>query len=110
MESDTTIFDHDSRFEVAPKDLKTSIRNKYKRRLRFLVNSLDDFIYHAELRLDAKKAGNIHKRSETEDLLESCKSLREKLPVHDDGTIDEQVYKNLCDFFDIPYDDPADRQ
>ena len=78
--------------------------------MRFLASSLDDFIHHAELRLDAKRAGQIHKRSETEALLESCKALREKIPVHDDGTIDEQVYKNLCDFFNIAYDDPAERQ
>lgn len=109
-EKDVLLIGHVSRFKGPSKDLKTSIRNKYKRRLRFLASSLDDFICHAELRLDAKKAGQIRKRTETEALLESCKELRKKIPVHDDGTIDEQVYKNLCDFFNIPYDDPAERQ
>lgn len=109
-EPDVPSIGQDSRFKAAPKDLKTSIRNRYKRRLRFLASSLDDFIYHAELRLDATKAGQIHKRSETEALLVSCKSLREKIPVNDDGTINEQVYKNLCNFFNIAYDDPAERQ
>jgi hypothetical protein len=108
--SDATPAGQESRFKAAPKDLKTSIRNKYKRRLRFLASSLDDFIHHAELRLDATKAGQIHKRSETEALLESCKALREKIPVHDDGTINERVYKSLCSFFNIECDDPAERQ
>jgi hypothetical protein len=101
---------HESRSKAAPKDIKTSIRNKYKRRLRFLASSLDDFIHHAELRLDAAKAGQIHKRNELEALLESCKALREKIPMHDDGTVNEQAYKSLCNLFNIAYDAPPDRQ
>jgi len=105
----TIVNDPNIRTLSEPKDLKTSIRNKYKRRLRILAQSLDDFVHHAELRLDATKAGRIHKRNETEELLEACKSLRKAIPVQDDGEIDERVFKNLSDFFGMTYDSPEVR-
>jgi hypothetical protein len=94
--------------ETVTKDQKTSIRNKYKRRLRNLASTLDDFIHHAELRLDAQRAGRIHKRSETEQLLEHCKALRAAIPIIDEEELDEQVYRNLCDVFGIDPDLPDD--
>ena len=94
--------------KTVAKDQKTSIRNKYNRRLRSLASTLDDFIYHAELRLDAQRAGKIHKRSETEQLLGHCKSLREAIPTKDGGELDETVYRNLCDVFGIDPDLPDD--
>ena len=53
-----------------PKDLKRSIRNKYKRRLNNLSRVLNDFILHAEDRLDQKRAGNIKNKKETEELIQ----------------------------------------
>ena len=109
-EADAPLWDQDNRLKAQPKDPKASNREKYRRRLRTLASSLNEFIYQAEIRLDATKTGKIYKRSEVEALLESCKSLREKIPVEADGAIDERTYKNLCDFFNIPYDDPANRK
>jgi hypothetical protein len=87
-----------------PKDLKGSIRNKYKRRLKSLAHILDDFIYHAELRLDKSRAGNIHKREETENLLRRCKDLREFIPITDDDELTDQISRNICEFLDIPFE------
>jgi hypothetical protein len=93
-----------------PKDLKGSIRRKYQTRLRNLGWMLDDFIMHAEERLDAVKAGRIHKRAETEKLLENCKALRAVIPVKSlaDEEIPSDVYRNLCDIFGIDPDLPED--
>ena len=94
------------------KDPKGSIRRKYQTRLRHLAETLDDFIEHAEQRLDAAKAGKIHKRAETEKLLENCRALRAALPVKclADTEIPLDVYRNLCDIFgldpDIPDESP----
>ena len=92
--------------KVEAKDQKTSIRNKYKRRLRDLALTLDDFITHAEIRLDAQRAGRIHKREETEKLLGSCKTLRAAIPMKNpaDEEMDDRVFRNLCDVFGIDPD------
>nr|WP_298059380.1 hypothetical protein [uncultured Halomonas sp.] len=84
-----------------PKDEKTSIRNKYNRRLDSLARVLDDFIYHSEVRLDPQRAGKIRNREETEEILRQCKKLRESIPNKDNGTIDDRVYRNLCEVFGI---------
>lgn len=96
--------------KIEPKDQKTSIRNKYKRRLRDLAITLDDFILHAELRLDAQRAGKIHKREETEQLLETCRKLRAAISVKNpmDEELDERVYRNLCDVLGIDPNQPDD--
>ena len=85
------------------KDPKGSIRRKYQTRLRHLAETLDDFIEHAQQRLDAAKAGKIHKRAETEKLLENCRALRAVLPVNSlaDEEIPPEVYRNLCDIFGL---------
>lgn len=103
------VFEHFSA-KAAAKDQKTSIRNKYMRRLRDLALTLDDFIFHAEARLDAQRAGRIHKRSETEQLLESCKTLRAAIPIKSapEEEIPDDVYRNLCDVFGIDPDLPDD--
>lgn len=92
------------------KDPKGSIRHKYQTRLRRLAHTLDDFIQHAEDRLDAAKAGRIHKRTETEALLKSCKTLRSAIPVVSisDEDLPPEVYKNLCDIFGLDPELPED--
>jgi hypothetical protein len=102
--------------KVEAKDQKTSIRNKYKRRLRNLAITLDDFIMHAELRLNAQAAGRIHEQDEARNLLESCRTLRAAIPVKNpaDEELDEIAYRNLCDIFginpDLQDDDSKDGQ
>ncbi|PZO18416.1 MAG: hypothetical protein DCE87_02050 [Betaproteobacteria bacterium] len=95
--------------KVEAKDQKTSIRNKYKRRLRDLAMTLDEFITHAEDRLNAQRAGKIHKREETEKLLESCKTLRAAIPMKNpaEEELDERTDRGLCDIFGI---DPDQRE
>ncbi|UBQ43356.1 hypothetical protein [Comamonas thiooxydans] len=92
------------------KDPKGSIRRKYQTRLRHLADTLDDFIFHAEQRLDEARAGKIHKRPETEQLLEKCKDLRAALPVRSlaDEEIPPEVYRNLCDIFGLDPDLPEE--
>lgn len=92
------------------KDPKGSIRRKYQTRLRRLAHTLDDFIMHGEERLDAVKAGRIHKRTETAALLESCKTLRAAIPVKSasEEELSPEVYKNLCDIFGLDPELPED--
>lgn len=63
-----------------PKDLKRSIRDKYKRGLSNLRRALDTYIHTANERLGATRAGKIHKRKETEQLLQMCNDLLSKIP------------------------------
>lgn len=97
---------HLSKDEI--KDPKGSIRRKYQTRLRHLAEALDDFIEHAEQRLDAAKAGKIHKRAETEKLLENCKALRAAIPVKSlaNTEISPNVYRNLSNIFGLNPDMP----
>ena len=96
--------------KVKVKDPKGSIRRKYQTRLRNLAATLDDFIAHAEQRLDAAKAGKIHNRAETEDLLENCRALRAAVPVVSlaDEELSPEAYRNLCDIFGLDPDLPEE--
>lgn len=93
------------------KDPKGSIRRKYQTRLRHLAETLDDFITHAEQRLDAAKAGKIHQRAETEKLLENCKALRAAIPIKniDEEELSPEIYRNLCDIFGLDADLPDEQ-
>lgn len=109
--------DFDKFFELhkhnkEPKDPKTSIRNKYKRRLVHFARTLDDFIYHAEQRLDTKQAGLIRNRAETEEFLERCKKLKEMIPIKDplNEELTEEQERRFCDIFGIAYDKPGSSQ
>ncbi|MFZ4287705.1 hypothetical protein [Variovorax sp. HJSM1_2] len=92
------------------KDPKGSIRRKYQTRLRNLAETLDDFIAHAEQRLDAAQAGKIHKRAETQSLLEHCRALRTTIPVVSsvDEELSPEAYRNLCDIFGLDPDLPEE--
>lgn len=92
------------------KDPKGSVRRKYQNRLRRLAYMLDDFILHAERRLDAAKAGKIHKRAETEALLKDCKALRDAISVKKlaDEELPPEDYLNFCDIFGLDPDLPED--
>lgn len=90
------------------KNLKKSIRDKYKRRIKWLADALDDLIEHAEYRLDESRAGKIRNREETEDILSRAKTFREILPSSNDNDNDSQLnsdlIKNLNDLFGIAND------
>ncbi|MFZ6769777.1 hypothetical protein ACO0LM_22215 [Undibacterium sp. Di26W] len=79
------------------KDVKGSIRRKYRTRLKNLAWALNEFISHAENRLNSAKAGNIHKRDETEKLLEHCKALRATIPIKNPMSeeLSEDANRNL---------------
>lgn len=73
-----------------------------------MARVLDDFIYHAEIRLDIHSAGKIRNRDEVEKILNNCKSLREDIPNKDNGVIDDRVYRDLCEVFGMdpgPFED-----
>lgn len=68
-------------FNNQPKNLKKSINDKYNRRVKSLSRHLEDFIYHAEMKLDESISGRIYRRSEIESIVEKVKELVAILPV-----------------------------
>lgn len=111
MMSDFNLEDVEELFvNKEPKDLKRSIRNKYNRRLRYLAHTIDDYIFHAEQRLDKEKAGKIRNKNETEELLEKCKKLREIIPVKytDENQLSEDDMKRISENLEIPFSGDAD--
>jgi hypothetical protein len=63
-----------------PKNVKLSIHNKYKRRLRQLSLTIDDFLHHVEMKLDRSIGGNIHNRQDIEAIKLKCEELAALLP------------------------------
>ncbi|MDY4347175.1 hypothetical protein [Pectobacterium brasiliense] len=85
-------------FNDEPKNQRASIHNKYKRRLRSLSRHIDDFLYHARLKLDESVAGNIYKREEIEVVVQKATELAQLLPNPND------TFNGLSvrdDFFEI---------
>lgn len=70
------------------KDVKRSIRNKYNIRLRNLHHILEQYLIHAEDRLNKSLAGNVRNREETEAIVEKSKELLELLPKPKEVEID----------------------
>lgn len=68
-------------FNEQPKNLKKSINDKYNRRVKSLSRHLEDFIYHAEMKLDESISGRIYRRCEIESIVEKVKELVAILPV-----------------------------
>jgi len=67
-------------FKDEPKNPRLSAHNKYKRRLRTLSLSVDDFLQHAEAKLDESISGKIYKKSEIEQIVAKAKELAALLP------------------------------
>lgn len=63
-----------------PKNKKRSIHLKYKRRLRSLAHALEDFLLHAEDKLDRSKSGAIQHRKFIEEVVEKAQELSDMLP------------------------------
>lgn len=72
-------------FNGQPKNLKKSINDKYNRRVTSLSRHLEDFIYHAEMKLDESISGRIYRRSEIESIVEKVKELVAILPVSNES-------------------------
>lgn len=73
------------------KDLKRSIRDKYKRRERDLYFILEQYLMHAEDRLNESIAGKIRDRDRIEKVVAKCRDLLEELPVPKKYQIDPNI-------------------
>lgn len=67
-------------FNDESKNPRLSAHNKYKRRLRALSLSVDDFLRHSEAKLDESISGKIYKKSEIEQIVAKAKELAALLP------------------------------
>ncbi|MCO7230315.1 hypothetical protein NH398_13870 [Halomonas sp. CnH100-B] len=72
-------------FNDEPKNPRLSVHNKYKRRLKSLSRHVDDFLYHADMKLDESIAGNIYKREEIEQVVAKVRELAALLPDTDEA-------------------------
>ncbi|MBG23564.1 MAG: hypothetical protein CMF22_08925 [Idiomarinaceae bacterium] len=72
-------------FGDEPKNPRLSVHNKYKRRLKSLSLAVDDFIQHADMKLDESVAGKIYKRQEIEEIVSKARELAELLPSPEDA-------------------------
>lgn len=81
------------------KNLKRSIRDKYKRRERNLYHALEQFLLYAEDRLDESIAGKIKNREKTEQLVFLCAKLLEEIPEPKENMIDPNL--DIVDMLDI---------
>ncbi|MBT2771975.1 hypothetical protein J7J47_06955 [Halomonas sp. ISL-60] len=73
------------------KDLKRSIRDKYKRRERDLYYVLEQYLIHADDRLDESRAGKIRDRERVEELVSKCRELLQEVPVPKEFEIDPNM-------------------
>lgn len=60
--------------KLPPKDIKRSIREKYKRRVKWLAHAVEQFEFAAKDRLE--EGGKIRNRPQTEELLEATDNLK----------------------------------
>lgn len=82
-----------------PKDIKRSVRDRYKRRLQWLTHAVEQFEYSANERI--KHGGNIKDRDEIEAILKVLDELKPLLP--EDSGPDEETNRKLSEFFNIKY-------
>ena len=73
------------------KDLKRSIRDKYKRRERDLYYVLEQYLIHAKDRLDESRAGKARDRETVEELVQKCEELLQEVPVPKEYEIDPNM-------------------
>lgn len=85
-------------FNGQPKNLKKSINDKYNRRVKSLSRHLEDFIYHAEMKLDESISGRIYRRSEIESIVGKVKELVAILPVSNESpSINFDIIENATE-------------
>ena len=83
-----------------PKNLKRSIRDKYKRRLKNLAHAVEALNDAAKNRLS--DGGKIRDKDDVLKILEALDSLKDLLPEND-VELDEETNKKLSELFDIEY-------
>ena len=82
-----------------PKDIKRSVRDKYKRRLKCLAHAVEQYEIAASERI--KHSGKIRDRSEIDAILAAIEPLKKHLP--EGFELDEETNRRLCELFDIEY-------
>ena len=87
-----------------PKDIKRSVRDKYKRRLQWLAHAIEQYEIAASERI--KHGGKIRDRAEIDAILSAIEPLNIHLPK--DVELDEESNRILCELFNIEYV-PLDR-
>lgn len=65
-------------------NVKNSIRGKYNRRQVGLYYLLQDYLQHAEDRLNKEIAGTARDREKIEEIVQKCKELLDVVPVPED--------------------------
>lgn len=73
------------------KDLKRSIRDKYKRREAHLYHAIEQYLMHAEDRIDESVAGKARDRERIEKISQKCRELMEELPEPKEYQIDPNM-------------------
>ncbi len=73
------------------KDLKRSIRDKYKRREAYLYYAIEQYLIHAEDRLNEQIAGKARDKEKIEQISQSCCNLLSEIPVPKEYQIDQNI-------------------
>lgn len=81
------------------KDIKRSVRDKYKRRLQWLAHAIEQYEIAATDRIT--HGGKIRDRAEIDAILKAIEPLKQLLPKEDG--FDEETNRRLCDLFNIEY-------
>lgn len=82
-----------------PKDIKRSVRDKYKRRLKWLAHAVEQFEIAASERV--KYGGKIRDRAEIDAILKAITPLKKLLP--EEAELDEEANRKICEIFNIEY-------
>ncbi|MDP2101139.1 hypothetical protein [Tabrizicola sp.] len=86
--------------EAQPKNLKRSLRDKYKRRLKNLAHAVEELQSAADALMS--DGGKIRDKDEVLKILQALDSLKNLLPEAN-LELDEETNKRLCEFFNIEY-------
>ncbi|UBB15425.1 hypothetical protein [Comamonas odontotermitis] len=85
--------------DSSPKDIKRSIRNKYKRRLRWLAHAVEQYGFAATERIE--NGGNIRDREDIEAILKAIEPLKKFLPKQDER--DEKANRSISEALGIEF-------
>ena len=86
--------------ETQPKNLKRSLRNKYKRRLNNLAHAVEELQSATKALLS--DGGKIRDKDEVLKILQALDSLKNLLPQANTD-LDEETNKKLCELLNIEY-------
>lgn len=86
--------------KAQPKNIKRSLRDKYKRRLNSLAHAVEELQSAANARLS--DGGKIRDKDEVLKILQALDSLKNLLPEAN-LELDEETNKRLCELFNIDY-------